>query len=1086
MTAPDSESGSVPSDVPDAPTAPADPLSERLRLAMAAGRLGVWERDIASGQVIWTEEVFALFGVDAHRAPDSFDEFTARVHPEDRPAIHAFRARIQTASAAAETRMRVRVHAPTGDQYRHFVATAQRVNRNGREVVIGVMQDVHERTLMEHAARRTAARLSAAATATGIGLWDWDIAANDVQCDAQTRRLLGAPAHDGGHTYEQFRDLVLPEDRVGVEEALGAALHGEAPFETEFRVRWPSGAVRTIAGRGVVERDEAGNAVRVLGVNWDVTERRAAEAAGRAARERLALTAQFAGIGFWRWDAAADRFEFDDRCRTLLGRSHAPRECATTEWQRWLRAEDAAGALAALRGALTASAPVTSDYRVLHADGREVRLSWRGEIQRNAVGAAVGIIGLCWDSTEQYEAQRAQRAALERLSIVMDTVQLGVWEIALADRSTTWDAGMYRIYGVAPGDPTPATQLFERALLAEDRAIVQAQERELLARGKAFNVEFRIRRPDGALRFILSHANAAAGADGKPARIVGVNIDVTERVQEAAAARALTDRLQLATGAAGIGTWELTLDTQTLVWDAQMYRLYGAAAEAGAGTHAPAALLRSSLHPEDRTQVDAAHARAVRTGEPFEYEFRLRWADGSTRWLAGRGRVQRGADGRAAHLVGVNWDVTDRKLAEDAVRARETAERANRAKNEFLARMSHELRTPLNAILGFAQLLERDGTDPPSPGQRERAAQIRRAGQHLLKLVDDVLDLARIEAGTASIAMEPVSVDELAREALDIVAADAKARGVHCALRRAPQAAHHVWADRTRLRQVLLNLLAHAVRVSPAGETVELGIDADADAGGGPATAPAAAVTLSVCDRGPAFTHAEVERVFQPFHRPAYDLMDGESASMGLAIARRLVQQMSGTLEFLGATDGASDSNSRHGNTFVVALRAARVESAAAPAFDADQSGASLLPREDVTGTVLYIEDNPANSLLVEQFLQLRPKVKLFSAPDGATGLVLAAVCQPDVVLIDLKLPDMDGVAVLDALRRQWETRHITCVAVSAIAVESDIAEARRAGFADYWVKPLSVHRFLGDLDRQLALAHSAPARTAPPQVHAS
>lgn len=1036
-------------------------LSKRLSLALAAGKLGVWERDIASGRVIWSDEAYALFGVPRARAADSFDEFTERVHPDDRTALTALRAHLSSSEQPTEARLRVRVEKPNGATYRHFVATAQRVHHDGRDVVVGVMQDVHERTLTEGDARRTAARLAEAAGATGMGMWEWDILSNEMRWDEAMARLFRLPQERGPRTYEEFREIVVPEDRVTTDAAIGAALHGEAPFEAEFRLRWPDGSTRTTASRGVVERDAAGNAIRMLGVNWDVTDRRAAEAADRTARQRLALTAQFAGLGFWRWDAEADCFEFDERCRTLFGRSQAPRECTTSEWRHWLHPDDAAAAYAALRGALMRTV-TAHDYRVVYPDGRVVRVSSRGEVQHNSVGAAVSVVGLCWNATESYEAQQA---ALQRLGVLVDATGLGIWEKSLRDGATTWDAGMYRIFGVDPSDSTPPRQLFDRALLVADRTIVQAQERDLVALGRAFNVEFRICRPDGTMRFILSHASAITGdasTPGDSARIIGVNIDITERVQANAAAHALTSRLQLATEAAGIGSWELAQDGKSLVWDAQMYRLYGAAFTA----QPPATLAYAGIHPEDRSVVETAHARALTNGEPFDYEFRVRWPDGSVRWLAARGRVQYSEDGQARGLVGVNWDITDRKLADEAIRARETAERANQAKNRFLAHMSHELRTPLNAILGFAQLLERDSTDPPSAGQRERAAHIRTAGRHLLQLVDDVLDLTRLESGTAAVAMEPVAVEALVREAIGLATADIPTRNVACTFERSGDCADHVWADRARLRQVLLNLLAHAIDASTDGGRVEVH----------GATRSPTQLVLSVTDYGRAPAAADAERLFEPFNRVrSVAPHEATADSMGLAITQRLVQQMEGQIEF---------SSAQGRNTFLVALRIAHVDTTRTPSGtlidgDGDTDTGALEPSTHVSGTVLYVEDNPGNSLLVEQFLHLRPKVKLFSAPDGATGLVLAAVCQPDVVLVDMKLPDMDGLEVLAALRRQRETRHLVCIAVSANTLLADIQRARDAGFAGYWTKPLSVHRFLHDLDHHLSQTRLTPSHAA-------
>jgi hypothetical protein len=374
--------------------------------------------------------------------------------------------------------------------------------------------------------------------------------------------------------------------------------------------------------------------------------------------------------------------------------------------------------------------------------------------------------------------------------------------------------------------------------------------------------------------------------------------------------------------------------------------------------------------------------------------------------------------------------------------------------------MSHELRTPLNAIVGFTQLLELDRNDPLSATQRERVGLIRSSGWHLLNLINDVLDLARIESGRSAVSMEVVAWRPVLDEAIAMVEPEAAARGIVIETRCEGEVPATVWADPVRLRQVLLNLLSNAVKYNRDNGSVRVGLRVDRDT-----------VLMAVRDTGRGMTAGQVSRLFQPFNRLGIDTVVPAGTGIGLAISRRLMQQMEGSIEV--------DSTPGVGSEFRVLVRVARME--AAPSQTLPRAAElPLSAREDVGGTLLYIEDNPANSVLVEQFLQFRPQVKLYQAADGATGLVMAAVCQPDLVLIDIRLPDMMGDEVMRQLRQQRETRDIACVAVSANAMPHDIEAALAAGFADYWTKPLDVAQFLRGIDRLLADRASAARQESP------
>ncbi|HMA37692.1 MAG TPA: ATP-binding protein [Chloroflexia bacterium] len=386
----------------------------------------------------------------------------------------------------------------------------------------------------------------------------------------------------------------------------------------------------------------------------------------------------------------------------------------------------------------------------------------------------------------------------------------------------------------------------------------------------------------------------------------------------------------------------------------------------------------------------------------------------------------------------------EREQAETARRAQEVAEAANAAKNDFLSRMSHELRTPLNVILGFGQILERTGL---TPDQQESLQHILRTGQHLLALINEILDLARIEAGRISISPEPVPIGELIRECLDLIRPIAAQARVTLQTDIPPAGDDHVLADYQRLKQVMLNLLANAVKYNHAGGSVFVSCEA------GPLR-----VRILVGDTGAGIAPEQMGRLFTPFERLGAEHHGVEGTGLGLALAKGLVEAMGGQV--------GARSTVGQGSTFWVELaRVAGPVPLLGPAGPAPTIPATA---SKPARTVLYVEDNLSNLRLIEAILRPYPTIKLLTAMQGALGLQLAQAHQPDLILLDVHLPDMTGAEVLQALRAGAETAAIPVVVISADATAGQIARLLAAGAQIYLTKPLIVREFLGVLERIL------------------
>jgi protein-histidine pros-kinase len=386
-------------------------------------------------------------------------------------------------------------------------------------------------------------------------------------------------------------------------------------------------------------------------------------------------------------------------------------------------------------------------------------------------------------------------------------------------------------------------------------------------------------------------------------------------------------------------------------------------------------------------------------------------------------------------------DITDRLRAEDALReAKEEAEQANQAKTEFLSRMSHELRTPLTAILGFTELLQLGGV-----ADNQRDAFIERthkAGQHLLTLVNDILDISRVQAGTLAISIEAVALQPVVAEVVELLAPLAGARDI--SIQNSVDDVV-VRADLNRLKQILLNVISNAVKYNRDGGTVALGTSVSGDD-----------VDIAVADTGGGIAADDLPRLFQPFERLGIHTGEIEGTGIGLALSQALAEWMGGTIR--------ADSSVGVGSTFTLRLpRAERTVSSVTPAG----------PDSNVTvpdSTVLYIEDNPSNTVLVESALTLRPHVKLVTAALGQLGLDLAREHLPDLILLDLHLPDMNGDAVLAALKADRRTATIPVIVLSADATPARIREVVASGASRYMTKPFVIRELLDAVDAVLSV----------------
>ena len=406
-------------------------------------------------------------------------------------------------------------------------------------------------------------------------------------------------------------------------------------------------------------------------------------------------------------------------------------------------------------------------------------------------------------------------------------------------------------------------------------------------------------------------------------------------------------------------------------------------------------------------------------------------------------------------LIGTDNSV--RKQVElELNKAMAVAEKANLAKSDFLSSMSHELRTPLSAILGFAQLME-SGTPSPTIAQKRSIDQILKAGWYLLELINEILDLALIESGKLPISLEPISLAEVVRECQTMIEPQAHKRNIHMIFCQF-EMPYFVKADRTRVKQILINLLSNAIKYNKVGGTVT--VDCLASTPG--------RIRISVKDTGEGLAQDKLTQLFQPFNRLGKETGIEEGTGIGLMVSKRLVELMKGEIGVESIVGVGSVF------WFELNLTAELQPATAAQLTAAAQAQAHADGR---LRTLLYVEDNPANLMLVEDLIARRPDIRLLSAGDGQRGIEIARASRPDVILMDINLPGISGIQALKILRADPATAHIPVVALSANAIPRDIEKGLAAGFFRYLTKPIKVDKFMETLDVTLKFAETQSAR---------
>lgn len=916
--------------------------------------------------------------------------------------------------------------------------------------------DLTERRKAEAALKESEERYALIMEAASEGIWDWDLSDNELWVSARLNELFGFKA--GELTAEMWRSRVHPSDTSEYLDPLFNCLRGVSDaVEREYRIQDMDGQYRWILDSAVGVRDEEGRVVRIVGGVSDISARKMAEERLRESEERYSLVFEAAKEGIWEWHIPTNELWVSDRLNELLGFERGELDADT--WAVRIHPEDKADfqepLLQCYRGEVDR---IEREYRQQAKDGSYRWLHDHAVAVRDDEGRVVRVIGAVGDVTDRRAAEARLRESEERYARAMNSINEAVFEWDIVTGEGFSSKMLNDMVGVAHEKGVDPYMWAERVHEDDKPAFQAAMVDHLKGRADAFDIEFRYRTLDGEVRWARQRGRADRDKDGRAVRMTGVIGDITERKKIEEELEAAQSQLSgaLDSISEGFVLWDAD---DRLVMCNPVYRGYFAGHED---------LCQPGVAFADVLREGAA--RGIYPNVPDDVDA---WIETVNRWRTegeGQAREQQLMGGvwlqitdhriKDGGLVSVYTDISELKkreaqlgdLVDNLAVARDEANQANVAKSRFLANMSHELRTPLNAIIGLTEMLVEDAEDDGMDDYLEPLDRIHKAGKHLLSLINDVLDLSKIEAGKMELHIEkfdlPTLVQDVANTGQTLAVANENELIVDCA-----EDIGQVSADLTRVRQILLNLVSNACKFTEKGE---VRIKVRRAAGPGPER-----VEMAVADTGIGMTEEQVGKLFQEFTQAdSSTTRKYGGTGLGLTITRRLARLMGG--------DVTVKSEQGKGTTFTASFLAEVPPQTEAAEDEAEELAATASSRVAAAGNrkILVIDDDPTVRDLMQRHLG-KDGFEVLIARGGKEGIEMARMHKPAAITLDVLMPEMDGWSVLRTLKADPELADIPVVMAT-------ILDEKNKGFAlgasDYVAKPFdrerlrtALQRFVGD-----------------------
>ncbi|QXE23529.1 hybrid sensory kinase [Richelia sinica FACHB-800] len=930
--------------------------------------------------------------------------------------------------------------------------------------LVGSSVNISDRILIEQALRKSQQRLNYLLTFCPAMIYscnpNHNFNLNFVSSNVKT--LLGYEPNEVIGIEAFWQNHIHPDDQERVLTNLNQ-LFSQETYAHEYRFINAYGNYRWIQSEMRLLRDELGNPQEIVGYSIDITERKQAEEALRQNEMYLREAQRVAHVGSWSYDLINQKSTWSEELYKIHGLDITAAPPTIEEITRLIHPDDSELYQQEIVAKALVKEPFELDLRIIQPSGDIRHVETRGEPIFNEEGELVRLFGTTLDITERKRLEIALQEQEAFLRAIGDNIPNGYLYQLIRQLDGSYNfcylsAGVEKSYNLPAAAIIANPKLIDNFIVEADRLYLLEKQEESAQNMCVLDVQVREYSPTGNIRWIRLCSTPRHLSDG---RILwdGVHLDITELKQTEEILRSSEASLAKAQQIAHIGSWELDISTQQLTWSEELFRIYGQDPQRPTLTY-PEYLQLMPMADQDNLQ--SVVNQAINTGKSYEIEHRFIRADGSVGWLLGRGEPIFDSQGRVVKLLGTALDISDRKRAElELQTAKEAAEAANHAKSVFLANMSHELRTPLNVILGFTQVMKGDLL--LTAEQQENIKIIHHSGEHLLNLINDVLDFSKIEAGHTQLDIISFDLIALLKYLHEMFQQKTALKNLQLHLEIDHQLPQYVTTDANKLRQVLINLIGNAIKFTDQGSiTIRamMKVDSGRENYGDNLPNQPLILRLEVEDTGIGIAAEEQEIIFDAFVQTQRGRASLEGTGLGLAISSRFVNLMHGDLSVT--------SSLNQGSIFRIDLPVEVASSAEIPATVQTRQVIGLAPNQPIY-RILVVDDQRENrQLLVKLLEQVGLEVK--AASNGEEAILINQQWQPDLIWMDIRLPNMNGYEVTQQIRAQSLNKSPIIIALTAQVSPEDPHLAIQSGCNDYMSKPFREGELFAKIEQYLGL----------------